>query len=204
MPANTHSEETINQPKMQELVHLFCEELNATQIAAATGFSRVTINNYFKFFRIVITRKCVEDDAVQLNNYFGKLDVPVEIVTSSNGNFTLLGLISIDDYVFVNPLTDAQLNDVNIASKISAMPYHAIISLTDKTFMYSNKGVSMISKDSILNQYFNFLQSRIKFLRGLHTSTAFVHIKEISYRFNNRDNENFSQEVWQMIKASLK
>ena len=189
---------------MQEVVQLFCEELNATQIAAATGFSRVTINNYFKFFRMVITRKCVEEDMLQLNLFFDKTKVPVEIITSSSGNFTLLGLLSINDYLFVNPIPDAHLNDVNIASKISALPYHAIISLSDKNFMYCNKGVSMITKDSVLNQYFHFLQSRIKFLRGLHTSTAFVHVKEISYRFNNRNNENFSNEIWQMIKASIK
>jgi len=50
----------LSEKTCREIIQLFSDDLTATQIAAITNVSRVTINNYLKLIRTHIARHCEE------------------------------------------------------------------------------------------------------------------------------------------------
>lgn len=48
----------LSERKCREILHYFCEDLTATQIAAITGVSRVTVNAYLKLIRTRLAQFC--------------------------------------------------------------------------------------------------------------------------------------------------
>src|SRR5688572_12492821 len=52
----------IPEKKVRELLHLFCEDLTATQIANISGVSRITVNAYLKLIRTEIAQYCEEQN----------------------------------------------------------------------------------------------------------------------------------------------
>lgn len=202
--------------RMRELSKLFCEGLTATQIASITGLSRVTVNNYLKFFRLLITRQCVKDDIVTLNIYKSlhyKNGAEVQLITSHNETIEIIGIIDTGSYLIVNPLlfiTAEQLKKKSQRQDDEALEilksYNAIINLTGKTQYKLINGIPLKKTSNKIidnaDKYWMALQKKINVLRGLQQASAFMHIKETAYRFNNRNHKLYNFII-PLIEAAL-
>ena len=67
----------VSESKINELLKLFSDDLNATQIAEISGISRITVNSYLKMIRTLLAEHC--------EDYLNQKSV---LLTNGNGTHT--------------------------------------------------------------------------------------------------------------------
>jgi transcription initiation factor IIE alpha subunit len=88
----------ISEPKFREIVKLFSEDLNATQITHLTNLNRNTINRYLMLFRERIVKICEKDSPlsgeVEVDeSYFGASRVRGKRGRGARGKTIVFGLL---------------------------------------------------------------------------------------------------------------
>jgi len=88
----------ISEPKFREIVKLFSEDLNATQIAHLTNLNHNTINRYLMLFRERIVKLCEKDSPlsgeVEVDKfYFGASRVRAKRGRGARGKTIVFGLL---------------------------------------------------------------------------------------------------------------
>lgn len=177
--------------KVREIIRLFSDDLTATEIAAITGLSRITINAYLKMFR---SRIAIHQDR----------EIHFRPELAENKNARYYGIIFENDKILTYPLTaeeKAMLSDwanwdsANFRQRLLQLNIpecHALIDLKSNKLYHLNFPLNgngngfQERKHSVEEFWFNF-RSRMKKFRGLNSTTIHLHIKESEFRFNNRN-----------------
>jgi transposase len=199
----------ISEGKLMEILQLFCTDLNATQIAQASDVSRVTVNNYVKFFRVQIAKYCEE----QKESIFAAAEQPAATMYQhfSDRHFRSeqlapgVGVIVTGKSLIADPINNINssfLNEhlkrgggvsVDIAEANGFMKqYNAIIDFERKR-MYRIKEGLLLKKGrhdaDEIDFFWKLLKMRIVKMRGLQVSSLYLHVKETEFRYNNRNRE---------------
>ncbi len=198
----------ISESKLKEILQLFCTDLNATQIANASDVSRVTVNNYVKFFRVQIAKYCeqqkesvmdlTEQPELKLSHHFSERHFRQESLTPG------IGVMVTGQSLIADPISTVDSNllmehlkkgtatwdmaDANGAVKM----YNAIIDFERKR-MYRIKEGLLFKKakhdaDEI-DGFWKLLKMRVVKMRGLQVSSLYLHVKETEFRYNNRNKQ---------------
>lgn len=198
----------ISESKLMEILQLFCTDLNATQIAQASEVSRVTVNNYVKFFRVQIAKYC----EVQKESIFASSEQPVP---STHQHFSErhlkheplapgVGVIVAGKSLIADPINNINSGFLNEHLKKgnasldmpepngSMKHYNAIIDFERKR-MYRVKEGLLFKKGrhdaDEIDFFWKLLKLRIVKMRGLQVSSLYLHVKETEFRYNNRNRE---------------
>ncbi len=197
----------LSERKCQEIIHLFCEDLTATEIAHVTGVSRVTINAYLKMIRVRLARFC--DEAFPLHflpsNFllFGSASSQLPVTA-------FYGFASWNGLVFSTGLTNIDRESLQSWQKeekkeglYNMNDLHAVADFTNwRLFRKEVKDSRMVGgvPDDI-SGFWSLTRNRLMKFRGLNRNTLYLHIKECEYRYNYR-NEDLQLKLLQLIHTA--
>lgn len=180
--------------KCREILELFCEDITATQIAAISGVSRVTVNNYFKLIRKSIAAYC-DHDAETVASYS---DEPVR--TGNEGLPVVYGFVNKNGRIATTWLQAADGNMLqhlqdhgNCNSFLKNIEtftrFQAIADCCDWKLYWledtASPAVSSILSD--IAGFWSYTKGRLQKFRGMNKKTLYLHIKECEFRYNCRN-----------------
>jgi transposase len=202
----------IPEKKVQELLHLFCEDLTATQMANISRVSRITVNAYLKLIRIKIAQFCEETNpsfqgysiiqtirnkqivdgayselVVEANHFYG-------IYKSGQAIYTMkvpkLDADALHEWIHgkVNTATE-------VIKKNKLELFDAIADFNRGKLIRANKAPHFTkgkSKIDEIDLFWGIMKSRILKFRGMNSNTLYLHIKESEFRYNYRNTDLFS------------
>ena len=194
----------LSERKCREIIHLFCEDLTATEIANVTGVSRVTINAYMKMIRIRLALFC--DDAFPLHflpsNHLLLKHNPTELPVTAyygfanwNGLVFSTGLANMDR----EALQSWQKQEKN-EGLYNMLDLDAVADFTNWCLFRKEGLPNRIARPAPddISGFWALTRSRLMKFRGLNRNTLYLNIKECEYRFNYR-NEDLQYKLLQMI-----
>lgn len=195
----------LSEKKVREILRLYCEDFTATQIAAATGVSRISINAYLKLFRHRIAawteEARPETIAIKTNN----LAEPNGIDQPNNRERGLLfGLTKNNGYIFSFALSTEDKNLLTEWNRNRSNGHQAEVTERNldliEGFMDLKSGKLFRLRPGILSYssreaqdeidyFWVMMKSRMVKFRGLSQATIPLHVKETEFRFNNRNRD---------------
>ncbi len=203
----------VSEGKINELLKLFSDDLNATQIAEISGISRITVNAYLKMIRTLLAEHCEEMNRqlsiIAQNGY-----------SSSNGNGHIPSAIAVKplyglrlvnediyaceirhiDHQTVHNWLRKKLNDPELDNCLSR--FQAIADFNTLTLYRTSANGHSFHGDE-LDQFWGLLRSRMVKFRGLNSGTIFLHVKETEFRYNNRDKELYDVLMKMLTRKPL-
>jgi transposase len=201
----------LSERKCKEIIRLFCEDLTATQIADVSGVSRVTINNYLKLTRTHIAKYCEEHNPrYRMAGAFSFMPVHA----GAGPSFTdeglqeevgwLYGIARHDKKLFVDLLSRQEYEELRKMEGNPDYPHFELggkrqnhyTAVADISTWKLNKLVSPSLQSSLQDQdeydlFWSMTKSRLSKFRGLNRNTAYLHVKECEFRYNNREEDLF-------------
>ena len=188
----------LSEKTCREIIQLFSDDLTATQIAAITGVSRVTINNYLKLIRTHIARHCEErsgaaqsSQPVVIRNAAAQEDSHVYYGFYRQNGHVLTEELPAIDKAGIRAFQQATLLHRQDASYFGDLVrYHAIADF-DEWRLYrvdTAPGASKIHQDDIAVFWGNTRNRLLKF-RGMNKNTLYLHVKESEFRYNYREDD---------------
>ena len=209
----------LSERKVREMLKLFSEDLTATQIAEATGISRITINAYLKMFRHKIASWA--EDAVPEMLRVDKSPANVTIQpngeSSVPGSNFLFGISKVESCIFTRPLQEedkgllADWNRGMINGHQTILQHRRLDTIQGiidfKTarllkLQGNDRQASRATYDE-LDNFWSMMRSRMVKFRGLNASTIYLHVKETEFRFNNRDRDLYDLLIGIMHSPKL-
>ncbi|GAO42901.1 hypothetical protein FPE01S_02_00060 [Flavihumibacter petaseus NBRC 106054] len=194
----------LSERKCREILNLFCEDLTATQIAAVTHVSRVTVNAYLKMIRVRLAQFC--DDAFPLHHLPGN-HLLLKHATDGLPKTSYFGFTRWNGLVFSTGLADMSKDSLiewqtqkNLGIDSNMTAIHAVADFTNwrlyrKDMMNGSAG-KYVSDD--ISGFWGLTRSRLMKFRGLNRNTLYLHIKECEFRYNHR-NEDMQAKLLVMI-----
>lgn len=197
----------LSEHKCREIIHLFCEDLTATEIAHVTGVSRVTVNAYLKMIRVRLARFCDEafplhflpsnhllfkhtPEALPMTHYYG--------FACWNGLVFSTGLTDMDRDCLQNWQKEEKTVGLYNMNGLHAVADFSTWRLYRKD--PGDKRAIRPAPDDI-SGFWALTRSRLMKFRGLNRNTLYLHIKESEYRYNHR-NEDMQLKLLQLIQAA--
>lgn len=194
----------LSERKCREIVHLFCEDLTATQIAAITGVSRVTINAYVKMIRTRLALFCEEAFPSQ---HLPENSITLTLCAEGLPKTAYYGFTRHDGQVFSTGLTamskDLVINwqrQENPEHPVAMQAIHAVADFTNWRLYRRDtlNAYPMKTSNDDISGFWGLTRNRLMKFRGLNRNTLYLHIKECEFRFNYR-NEDLQQKLLQLI-----
>lgn len=209
----------LSERKVREMLKLFCEDLTATQIAEATGISRITINAYLKMFRHKIA-SWAEDAIpemlkVEQSASNGNEQTPgVSSIPAAN---FLFGLSKVDNCIFTRPLQEedkgllADWNRGMINGHQTILQHRKLDTIQGIIDFKTARLLKLQGNDrqgtrgayDDLDNFWSMMRSRMVKFRGLNASTIYLHVKETEFRFNNRERDLYDLLIGIMHSPKL-
>ena len=196
----------ISEQKFRQIVKLFAEDLNATQISNLTGISRPTINKYLHAIRKRIVEFCelnspligeIEVD----ESYFGARRVKGKRGRGAYGKTIVFGLLKREGKVYTEIIPDVKAatlqalirGHVEIDSVIHSDSWRGYDGLVDigynKHFrVHQGKNEFVRGKSHIngIESFWSYAKIRLVKFRGIDKKNFNLHLKECEFRFNHR------------------
>ncbi len=199
----------IPERKVRELLHLFCEDLTATQIANISGISRITVNAYLKLIRIQIAQHCEERNPHVGFNSHVLFAANKETLQEAGHNqeHGFYGIFKSEQAIYTKSIENIDAGWLNnwvrgkiqvSSSTLEEKALHMFNAIADfnKTKLYRVNNASEFtkprSKIDEIDLFWGILKSRIVKFRGLNIGTTYLHIKESEFRYNNRNADLFA------------
>lgn len=200
----------LSEKKCKEMIRLFCDDLTATQIADVTGVSRVTVNNYLKLIRTHIAKYCEEHNPLyRLAGAFAFMPVHLSAVAvvmdeglpddmgwlygvARHEEKLHLDLLSRQEYEWLGQLPDARGYGYTelVAEKLSR--YVARVDIAGWVLgRLAGAPMRVIQESDEIDLFWSMAKGRLAKFRGLNKNTAYLHVKECEFRYNNRNEDLF-------------
>ena len=214
----------ISEHKFRQIVKLFAEDLNATQISNLTGISRPTINKYLQAIRRRIAEYC--ESGSPLNgeievdeSYFGARRVKGKRGRGAYGKTIVFGLLKREGKVYTEIVPDVKAatlqavirGRVDIDSIIHSDGWRGYDGLVDigydKHFrVHHGKNEFVRGKSHIngIESFWSYAKIRLVKFRGIDKKSFNLHLKECEFRFNYRGEDLYKKLLKIFRKESLK
>ena len=206
----------ISDKKYREIIHYFCEDLTATQIANLTGLNRKTINGVMNHLRRCIALYCdgisplsgeIEID----ESYFGPHRVRGRRGRGAGKKIIVFGLLKRGDKVYTQVVKNAsrdvlkQIIQERITNNSTVYSdgwkaYDGLVDWGYKQHFRVNHGnnefVSHTNPKNHINGIENFwglAKVRLAKLRGLRQDHFYLHLKECEFRYNMRHSDMYRE-----------
>ena len=196
----------VSEQKFRQIVKLFSEDLNATQISNLTRISRPTINKYLQAIRKRIAKQSelnspltgeIEVD----ESYFGTKRVKGKRGRGAYGKTIVFGLLKREGKVYTEIVPDVKAatlqalirGRVDIDSVIHSDGWRGYDGLVDigydKHFrVHHGKNEFVRGKSHIngIESFWSYAKIRLVKFRGIDKKNFNLHLKECEFRFNHR------------------
>ena len=175
----------------REIVDLFAEDYTATEIAALTGVSRVTVNHLLKLLRRQIVLHCGEKAVEATGRPISRFSAERPGTAAA-----CFGLLAVDGKLFTEELVDPITASWDQPVQNFRAQREMISRLgRDGGFSavadFQGRQLYRLSADpgktTTVDQFWAETCSRLRKFRGLHRNSLHLHVKESEFRFNNRD-----------------
>ena len=214
----------ISEQKFRQIVKLFSEDLNATQIANLTGISRPTINKYIRAIRTRISEYCEQDSPLSGEievdeSYFGARRIKGKRGRGAYGKTIVFGLLKREGKVYTEIVPDVKAatlqavirGRVDIASVIHSDGWRGYDGLVDigydKHFrVHHGKNEFVRGKSHIngIESFWSYAKIRLVKFRGIDKKNFYLHLKECEFRFNHRGKDLYRLLLQIFRKKPLK
>jgi transposase len=193
----------LSERKCREILHYFCEDLTATQIAAIAGVSRVTVNAYLKLIRTRLAQFCEDafpvhqlpENVVSLKgtlsglpktSYFGFTRYNGQVYATGLENITREHLLNWQKQLIGQ--AGADMENIQAVADFNSWRLYRRDMLA--------AGASTNGDD--ISGFWGLTRNRLMKFRGVNRNTLYLHIKECEFRYNHR-NENMQAKLIQLI-----
>ena len=209
----------ISESKFRQIIKLFSQDLQATQISNLTGVSRVTINKILKAVRQRIAAFCETESPfigeVEVDeSYFGARRIKGKRGRGAYGKTIVFGIFKRNGKVYTEIVPDASRatlqavirGRVDIDSIIHSDKWRGYNGLVDlgykKHFRVDHGKDEFVSGRSHINGiegFWGLAKSRLAKFKGLSKSTIYLHLKECEFRYNYRK-ENLYKLILNIVQ----
>jgi len=206
----------LSEKDVKRILTHFCEDLTATEIASATGISRVTINNYLRHIRQEIGKMkevAPVRDAIPQRVLAGTYeDMPEERCSTC-----FYGLQHRDDRVRVTELEDPanelllklrsgeSLNGDLAYFQTHMNCFDAYIDPDNWRLFRVDPVVGLLKRGrgqhDELDTFWTLAKSRLSKFRGINRNTIYLHLVESAFRYNNR-NTNLYDVLYDHLRSN--
>jgi hypothetical protein len=155
--------------KLETIIRLFSQDLNATQIAHVAQLSRITINAYLKQIRTEIALYC-------LHGY-----QPAPASASLPPSTARFGMYKSGELILLNPVH--LLPGDPFPAHCSAIADFEKWKLIRPPAFSDDKGRPLMDE---ISGFWGLTKNRLQQFRGLQRSTLLLHVKESEFRYNLR------------------
>ncbi len=181
----------ISEAKFREIVKLFLLDLQANQISQISGISRNSINKYLKAIRITIIK----------NN---PLPTTISHEFSHNPNPNLIGVINYNGKIYTQLIPESKEEEIlqQIKHRLdktdenlqSTQIYNGIIHLKKHRYYRLENTEQTNTKYAITTSeaFWGYSKNRLSKFRGLSKNSIDLHFKECEFRFNTKDQDQYS------------
>jgi transposase-like protein len=196
----------ISEKKFREIVKLFSLDLEAEQTAEIVGFSRNTINKYYKAFRKRIVQICEQSSPlsgeIEMDeSYFGARRIKGRRGRGAYGKTIVFGLLKREGKVYTEIVPDVKAatlqavirGKVDIDSIVHTDGWRGYDGLVDigydKHFrVHHGKNEFVRGKSHIngIESFWSYAKIRLVKFRGISKEHFNLHLKECEFRFNHR------------------
>jgi len=193
----------LSERKCREILHYFCEDLTATQIASITGVSRVTVNAYLKLIRTRLAQYCEEsfpshqlpENTLTLKGSLSGLPkTPYFGFTRYNGQVYATGLENLSREHLINWQKQHQE-----AATADLQNIHAVADFNSwRLYRRDFIAAGTSTNGDEISGFWGLTRNRLMKFRGVNRNTLYLHIKECEFRYNYR-NENMQTKLLQLI-----
>ena len=172
---------------ISEICYCFSNDYTAIQTASQTGYSRQTINHYYKMFR----NKIIE------RNILAEYNISSKILNSRSIEIKHLNIYNHDVFYIESEMGIFILdNQSNLPNKLSTF-----IEKNIRTTLINHKKANCVRilqniecNSFITSGYFKasnsfeeFLHERLKKFRGINKNNFYIHLNESLFRYNQRE-----------------
>ena len=161
--------------KMQrdiEVIHAFCSNENALSASKKLNVNYVTVTRRYKEFRSLITEFLDQDHHIkeQKSNEFD------EYLYMKNDNI----------YLAQNFLTYTYDNAIYNLMLPSLYKYRTFDKSEEELskFLFLNRISKLESKNSLINEFWDYLENFLKKFKGVNSSNFIYYLKEAEFKFN--------------------
>ncbi|WP_148707318.1 IS1595 family transposase [Chitinophaga skermanii] len=215
----------LSERKFKEILKLFSEDLTATQIASISGVSRVTVNSYLKKIRLQIVRFCEaemsvvalpskpvaarqgvlqqgEADHAGLGKEMDRTVKPVIFGIYRSGSKVYTEILPDISRSMVQAVVRGRsiLETIGTADRIRK--FSGVVDLGQYRLYHLNHHQTDSQQRSItedVDGFWALTKHRLAKFKGLNRNTAYLHLKECEFRYNNR-----TQDIYVVLLELLK
>ena len=209
----------ISEAKFRRILRLFALDLNAVQIAALTGISRVSINRHLAALRRRMAWHCDQAEPMSgeifvAESYFGARRIKGKRGRGAFGKTAVFGIFKRNGQGYAEIVPDCQKatlqaiirGRVGTDSTIYSDRFRSYDGLVDMGYRRHLKvahgrgewgrGEAHING---IEGFWGFAKSRLAKFRGMSRQTFYLHLKECEFRFNHRH-----EEVYEILLKSCR
>jgi len=201
----------ISEKKFREIIHLFSEDLSATQISHLTKISRPSINKYLTAIRFRIFEYCQDQSPLKGEievdeSYFGARRVRGKRGRGARGKIIVFGLLKRQGKVYTEIVPDCSAavlqkvikGKVDVGSVIHSDGWRGYNGLVDfgykKHFRVHHGKNEFVRGSSHINgieSFWGYAKTRLVKFKGMDKKMFNLHLKECEFRFNNRGEDMY-------------
>lgn len=209
--------------KFRLLLKLFCQDLTTTQIAAISGISRVTVNNYLRALRTRMMLLCEAESPfsgeVEVDeSYCGARRVRGKRGRGAAGKTIAFGVYKRNGNVYTQIVPNVSRTTlqqvirgrVSLESIIHSDGWKAYDGLVDlgykKHYLVNHLVDEFVRGTSHINGiegFWGLAKTRLSKFKGIHRSTILLHLKECEFRYNHRRENIYKLLLKELRKTPL-
>lgn len=211
----------ISEPKFRELIRYFSLDFTASDTARLTGLSVRSVNTIYLKIRKQIALNCEKQSPVKGvvevdESYFGARRIRGKRGRGASGKTIVFGIFNRNGIVFTEIVPDASKaalqrvirGHVNVESVIHSDGWPGYNGLVDLGYAKHFRVHHAKNEFARGNKHINGIESfwsyakrhLIKF-NGVPRHTFYLHLKEIEFRFNHR-NDNLYRELLRLLREN--
>lgn len=161
----------------QKVIQAFCQNITARQCHKELQLNYVTVQNRYKKLRQFIVHY-LDEQYKQKKEHSEQYD---EYIYLKSKNIY-------EAQNFLTFIYDAKIYNLMLPSLYKFKTYHESHKELSK-FLFLNKIAKLQSKTSIINDFWNFLETFLKKYKGVESSNFIYYLKEAEFKFNYTQEE---------------
>lgn len=189
----------IKSEHLQKICYCFSKDYTAIETAKLTGFSRQTINHYYKLIRTKLFENSIITDYKKVNSLLKEDSLEIKHLKIYNYDVFYIqnkeGIFILDKELLLPNNLDSYLKKNIKDSLIKHKKANCARILHNKrNDSYITSG--FLKSD---NSFELFIQQRLRKFRGINKNNFYMHLKECLFRYNYNNNDVYKKVLYSFI-----